>query len=86
METLGTLGGPDAVAPLKVALYDGEWWAPFRTSAIRALAADALVATRAPEAVNALQEASVSGTRGVRAAARHALARLPQGSSGKEPA
>jgi hypothetical protein len=44
------------------------------------------VATRAPEAVNALQEASVSGTRGVRAAARHALARLPQGSSGKEPA
>ena len=86
METLGTLGGPDAVAPLKVALYDGEWWAPFRTSAIRGLAADALVATRAPEAVNALQEASVSGTRGVRAAARHALARLPQHSSEKEQA
>jgi HEAT repeat protein len=84
METLGSLGGPEAVAPLKVALYDGEWWAPLRTSAIRGLAADALVATRAPEAVNALQEASVSGTRGVRAAARHALARLPQRSSEKE--
>jgi HEAT repeat protein len=86
METLGTLGGPDAVAPLKVALYDGEWWAPFRTSAIRALAAEALVATRAPEAVNALQEASVTGTRGVRAVARQALARLPERSSEKDPA
>jgi HEAT repeat protein len=86
IETLGALGGSDAVAALKVALHDGEWWAPFRTSAIRGLAADALAATRAPEALNALEDASVNGTRGVRAAARHALAGLPQRSTSKERA
>ena len=71
---------------LKVALHDGEWWAPLRTSAIRALAADALVTTRAPEAANALRQASMNGTRGVRAAARNALSRLPPRSREKEPA
>jgi HEAT repeat protein len=86
IESLGALGGADAVQGLKVALYDGEWWAPFRTSAIRALAAEALVSTGAPEAMNALQEASVGGTRGVRAAARHGLSRAPQRSREKEPA
>ena len=35
IEALGALGGTEAVEALKAALYDGEWWAPFRTSAIR---------------------------------------------------
>lgn len=88
VETLGALGGPDAVEALKAALYDGEWWAPFRTSAIRALAADALAETGTPEAMNVLQEASVNGTRGVRSAARHELARTrpPRRKRDKEPA
>jgi HEAT repeat protein len=86
IEALGALGGPDAVDALKSALHDGEWWAPFRTSAIRALIAEALVTTRAPEAADALQEAAVNGTRGVRAAARNALTRRPRRPSEKEPA
>jgi hypothetical protein len=75
VEVLGTLGGPEAIEALKAALYDGEWWAPFRTATIRSLAANALAETGAPEARNVLQEASATGTRGVRSAARHELAR-----------
>ena len=30
IETLGAVGGEDTVAPLRDALYRGDWWAPFR--------------------------------------------------------
>ena len=30
IESLGTLRDPDAIPPLKEALYRGEWWAPRR--------------------------------------------------------
>ena len=70
---LGTLGGPEAVRALREALYRGEWWAPFRTKALRSAAAEALRKTKTPTAQQALREASTTGPRGVRAAARLAL-------------
>jgi len=80
LSALGAIGGSDAVAALKHALHDGEWWAPLRTAAIRAAAASALRQIGTPEAAGVLQEASTSGARGVRSAARQQLAR------GKAPA
>jgi HEAT repeat protein len=71
---LGAIGGLDAVAALKDALYDGEWWAPFRTSAIRVSVATALGHTGSPEALAVLRDAAAGGSRSVRAAARHQLA------------
>ena len=75
IEALGALGGPESVEALKTALYDGEWWAPFRTSAIRSMVAEALGETRTPEALTVLQDAAAMGGRGVRSAARHQIAR-----------
>jgi HEAT repeat protein len=72
---LGAIGGLDAVDALKESLHAGEWWAPLRTSAIRASIATALGQTGAPEALAVLQDAAAHGSRGVRAAARHQLAR-----------
>ena len=54
---------------------EGEWWAPLRTGALRTAAAAALREVGTPEAVAALTDASEHGSRGVRAAARHQLAR-----------
>lgn len=70
IEGLGAVGGAEAVEALRAVLYDGEWWAPFRTAAIRAAAAAALQQIGSPEALNVLQEAARSGPRGVRVAAR----------------
>ncbi len=75
VDTLGALGGADAIAALRAALYDGEWWAPFRTAAIRGRAAAALGHTASPEALAVLEEAASQGSRGIRSAARQALAR-----------
>ncbi len=75
IEALGALGGPESVEALKAALYDGEWWAPFRTSAIRSMVAEALGETRTPEALTVLQDAAATGSRGVRSAARQQIAR-----------
>ena len=75
IETLGVLGGADAVAALRTALHGGEWWAPFRTAAIRAQAAAALGQTGSSEAQSVLEEAASEGSRGVRSAARQQLAR-----------
>jgi HEAT repeats/PBS lyase HEAT-like repeat len=80
VSALGAIGGNDAVEALKHALHDGEWWAPLRTAAIRSAAASALGQIGTPESAAVLQEASGSGARGVRSAARHQLAR-----TGKEP-
>jgi HEAT repeat protein len=70
IEALGALRDPGGVPALKLALYRGEWWAPRRTAALRDAAAQALARIGAPEAVAALEEASASGSRGIRTAAR----------------
>jgi hypothetical protein len=70
MEALGALRDPEGVAPLKEALYRGEWWAPRRTATLRTTAAAALARIGTPEAFAALEEAVSLGPRGVRAAAR----------------
>jgi HEAT repeat protein len=74
VQRLAAIGGDQAVGPLKVALYRGQWWAPFRTSALRATAADALARIGTEPATRALEEAASIGPSGVRRAARAALA------------
>ena len=76
IETLGAVGGEDAVEPLRDALYQGEWWAPLRTRAIRQAAAQALRRTRTPDGLQVLREAAVQGSWSVRAAARNQLAQI----------
>jgi hypothetical protein len=75
LEVLGTMGGAEAIGGLTRALEDSEWWAPFRTAAIRSAAAAALLQAGSPEAIAALQTAASDGSRGVRNAARQQLAR-----------
>ena len=70
IESLGALRDPEGVAPLKDALYRGEWWAPRRTAALRAAAAAALARIGTPEAIAVLEEAERSGSRRLRAAVR----------------
>src|SRR3954464_18396 len=70
IESLGALRDPGGIAPLREALYKGEWWAPRRTSALRSAAASALARIGTPEAMETLEEAVVAGPRGVRSAAR----------------
>jgi HEAT repeat protein len=74
VESLGTLKDPEAVEPLKEALYKGEWWAPRRTASLRGAAALALARIGTPEARTVLEEAAALGPRGTRAAARTHLA------------
>lgn len=74
IEGLGILGGEEALDALKAVLYDGEWWAPFRTAAIRSTAAAALRRIGSSDARAILETAAASGPRGVRAAARQQLA------------
>jgi len=75
IEALGTLRDPAGVPALTAALYRGEWWAPGRTAALRSAAASALTKIGTPEATLVLEEASASGSRGVRAAVRRAKGR-----------
>jgi hypothetical protein len=77
IESLGALKDPEAVVPLKVALYKGEWWAPRRSAVLRGAAAAALARIGTPEAVAVLQEAATSGKRGVRNAAKSHLTVAP---------
>jgi HEAT repeat protein len=76
IEALGVFGGPEAVDALKFALHGGSWLRPFRTRRIRARAAEALRKIGTPASMEVLQDAAARGNRGVRAAARSALARL----------
>jgi hypothetical protein len=73
IESLGSLRDPEAVPPLKEALYRGEWWAPRRNTLLRSAAALALARIGTPDAQAVLDEAASSGPRGVRAAARAQL-------------
>ena len=75
IESLGALRDPEAIEPLKAALYRGEWWAPRRTALLRWAAAIALARIGTPAAVDVLREAAVSSSRRIRAASRPALAR-----------
>jgi HEAT repeat protein len=70
IESLGSLRDPEAVTPLKEALYRGEWWAPRRSGILRAAAAQALARIGTAEAQAVLMEAAANGPRGVRTAVR----------------
>lgn len=74
VDALGTFGGPDAVEALKIALYQGDWWAPGKTRHTRQAAAQALRRIGTPAALDVLREAAERGPRGVRAIARAQLA------------
>jgi hypothetical protein len=78
IESLGLLRDPEGVAPLREALYRGEWWAPRRTATMRAAAAAALAKIGTPDAHAVLDEASHARSRGVRGAARATVARRPR--------
>ncbi len=74
IEALGRSGAhPDGIGALREVLHRGEWWAPGRTARIRAAAAMALQSTASAAGDAALQDASVNGARGVRAAATRAM-------------
>jgi hypothetical protein len=73
IESLGTLRDPDAIEPLKEALYRGEWWAPRRSNILRSAAALALARIGTPEAQDILKEAAASGPRRVRHVVRRQL-------------
>jgi HEAT repeat protein len=78
IDGLGKVGGDaESVAALRRVLYGRGWWAPFRTARRRAAAARALRATGSELATQTLEEAVGGGSRGVRRAARAALAGLP---------
>ena len=71
IEALGALGGhPKSAEILRTVLYRGEWWAPYRTAALRRAAATALKRIGTPETLSILDEAARTGSRGVRNAAR----------------
>src|SRR5205807_6638002 len=73
IELLGGLRDPEAIEPLKDALYRGEWWAPRRTAALRSAAAFALARIGTPEAMTVLDAAARSRSRSIRAAARASI-------------
>jgi hypothetical protein len=71
IDALGGLAArPESTRTLRTILYRGEWWAPFRTAALRQAAATALRRLSSPEATAVLEEAARSGPRGVRQAAQ----------------
>jgi hypothetical protein len=71
IQMLGNLSPhAESTRTLRRALYRGDWWAPFRTRALRSAAATALMRIGTPEATAVLEEAAQRGSRGVRNAAR----------------
>ncbi len=79
MDALGALGDrAESAAALRAALYRGEWWAPYRTAALRSAAAAALRRIGSPATLGILEEAARTGSRGVRKAARPHLRVPPQ--------
>lgn len=84
IELLGLLRHPSAVSALVGVLQRGEWWAPRRTAALRALAATALARIGTSDAVQALTSASASGPRGARKAAASQLQAVGGGQRPRE--
>ena len=70
IDTLGAVGGENAVEPLREQLYEGSWMAPLRTRRVRLAAAQALRRIRSESATQVLRDAATRGSWGVRAAAR----------------
>jgi hypothetical protein len=71
IDALGTLSAhPDSTRTLRQVLHRGEWWAPFKTAALREAAATALLRIGSPETSAVLAEAARGGSRGVRKIAR----------------
>ena len=82
VESLGRVAtDAESVAALKEVLYRGEFWSPGRTRRLRAAAARALRSAAGGDAETVLQDAAANGPRGVRAAAKAALA-LPRPRTG----
>jgi HEAT repeats/PBS lyase HEAT-like repeat len=75
IDSLGALRDPEGIAPLKDALYKGEWWAPRRTAAVRSAVATALARIGTDEAFQVLEEAAASRKRGIRNAVKPHLER-----------
>ena len=80
VDALGGLGAhADSARALRTVLHRGQWWAPFRTAALRKLAAAALRRIGTPATVAILEEAAKIGSRSVRAVARaHTRATPPR--------
>ena len=71
IEALGGLSAhSESTRTLRAVLHRGEWWAPYRTAALRRAAAAALRRIGAPETVAVLEEAAANGSRAVRHVAR----------------
>ena len=71
IEALGSLKPhAETTRTLRHALHRGDWWAPFKTAALRQAAATALVRLGCADALAVLEEAVRTGTRGVRAIAK----------------
>jgi hypothetical protein len=71
IDALGSLSvHPTSTETLRKMLYSGDWWAPFRTAAVRHAAAMALRRIGGPDAASVLEEAAANGPRGVRNVAR----------------
>lgn len=71
IDALGGLGDhAESARALRTVLYRGQWWAPFRTAALRKLAAAALRRIGTPATLAILEEAAKTGSRSVRAVAR----------------
>jgi len=78
IESLGRVAADErSVTTLRAILHRGQWYAPGRTSRLRAAAARALRAIALPSAERALREAAAEGSGGVKRAARAALADAP---------
>ena len=71
IDALGGLSAhPESTGTLKTVLYQGSWWAPFRTAALRRAAAESLRRIGGPDAAAVLEEAAAHGPRAVRNVAR----------------
>jgi hypothetical protein len=71
IETLGNLGDhAESAETLRVVLHRGQWWAPYRTAALRKAAAAALRRIGSTTTLGILDEAARTGNRGVRNIAR----------------
>jgi HEAT repeat protein len=77
VEGLGAAATSEAVAALRGALYEGEWWAPLRTASLRKAVAAALRRAGTPEAQAVLEQAAASGPRSARSAAQEQIALGP---------
>jgi hypothetical protein len=74
----GLRDDPESRKTLQMILYRGQWWAPFRTAALRRAAAAALRRIGSAATLAILEEAARSGNRGVRNAARTQARPVPQ--------